>query len=57
MLTTQQFFVPGEFERVLGLPDTVTLAAIIPVGWPAGKFGPVSRPPAEAVVSWDRYGT
>ena len=56
VLTTQHFFVPGEFEKVLGLPPTVTLAAIIPVGWPAGKFGPVSRPPAPAVVSWDRYG-
>ena len=56
VLTTQHFFVPGEFERVLGLPATVTLAAIVPVGWPTGKFGPVSRPPAKAVVSWDRYG-
>ena len=55
VLTTQHFFVPGEFERVLGLPSTVTLAAIIPVGWPAGKFGPVSRPAPEAVVRWDRY--
>ena len=55
VLTTQHFFVPGEFERVLGLPSTVTLAAIIPVGWPAGKFGPVSRPAPETVVSWDRF--
>ena len=56
VLTTQHFFVPGEFERLLGLPSTVTLAAIIPVGWPMGKFGPVSRPAPQAVVSWDRYG-
>lgn len=56
VLTTQHFFVPGEFEAVLGLPSTATLAAIVPVGWPTGKFGPVSRPPAESVVSWDRYG-
>jgi nitroreductase len=57
VLTTQNFFVPGEFEKVLGLPSTVTLAAIIPVGWPTGKFGPVTRPSAESVVSWDRYQT
>jgi len=56
VLTTQQFFVPGQFEQVLGLPSTVTLAAIIPIGWPMGKFGPVSRPAPRAVVSWDRYG-
>jgi nitroreductase len=55
VLTTPHFFVPGSFERVLGIPKTVTLAAIIPVGYPLGKFGPVKRPPAEAVVSWDRY--
>ena len=57
VLTTQQFFLPGEFEKVLGLPSTVTLAAIIPVGWPTGKFGPTQRPDAKSVVSWDRYDT
>ena len=55
VLTTPNFFVPGRFEAVLGIPKTVTLAALIPVGYPMGKFGPVKRPPAEAVVSWDRY--
>jgi nitroreductase len=55
VLTTQHFLAPGEFERVLGLPATVTLAAIVPVGWPSGKFGPVARPAPETVVSWDRY--
>jgi nitroreductase len=55
VLTTPHFFVPGVFEQVLGIPKTVTLAAIIPVGFPVGKFGPVRRPPPEAVVSWDRY--
>ncbi len=55
VLTTPHFFVPGVFEAVLGLPKTVTLAAIIPVGYPVGKFGPVTRPAASEVVSWDRY--
>lgn len=55
VLTTQHFFVPGEFEAVVGLPSTVTLAAVIPVGYPKGKFGPVTRPDPRAVVSWDRY--
>lgn len=56
VLTTQHFFLPGEFEAVLGLPSSVTLAAVIPVGWPKGKFGAVTRPSPKAVVSWDRYG-
>jgi nitroreductase len=54
VLTTQHFFVPGEFERILGMPASSTLAAIIPVGWPTGKFGPVKRPNPADVVSWDR---
>ena len=56
VLTTPNFFVPGAFEKILGIPKHVTLAAIIPVGYPVGNFGPVKRPPATAVVSWDRYG-
>jgi nitroreductase len=55
VLTTPHFIVQGEFERILGIPKTVTLAAIVPVGYPVGKFGPVTRPAATAVVSWDRY--
>ncbi|HYC00636.1 MAG TPA: nitroreductase family protein [Candidatus Limnocylindrales bacterium] len=56
VLTTQHFFVPGQFEAVLGLPGSVTLAAIVPVGYPKGKFGPVRRPSPRDVISWDRYG-
>jgi nitroreductase len=55
VLTTQHFFVPGEFEAAIGLPSSVTLAAVIPVGYPKGKFGPVQRPDPRAVISWDRY--
>jgi nitroreductase len=55
VLTTPHFFVPGAFERVLGIPPSVTLAALVPVGYPLGKFGPVKRPPASAVVAWDRW--
>ncbi|MEE8311123.1 MAG: nitroreductase family protein [Candidatus Binatia bacterium] len=56
VLTTQHFFVPGQFEAVLGVPSTATLAAIVPVGFPSGKFGPTKRPEPASVVSWDRYG-
>jgi nitroreductase len=55
VLTTQHFFVPGAFEAVLGIPAHVTLAAIVPVGWPMGKFGTLSRPDARSVLSWDRF--
>jgi nitroreductase len=55
VLTTLHFFLPGEFERVIDLPSSATLAAIVPVGFPRGRFGPVSRPDARSVVSWDRW--
>lgn len=56
VLTTPHLFMPGAFEKILGIPSDFTLFAVIPVGYPEGKFGPVSRPQAEAVVHWDRYG-
>ena len=55
VLTTPQLFSPGAYEEILGLPSGVALTAVIPVGYPMGKFGPVTRPPATDVVSWDRW--
>ena len=55
VLTTQHFFVRGAFEAVLDIPPSATLAAVVPVGWPMGKFGPVQRPRPDAVVGWDRW--
>lgn len=53
VLTTPHLLTPGVFERILRLPKGVTIAAAIPVGWPKGKFGPVSRPAARDVIAWD----
>ena len=47
---------PGTYEQILGLPRDVLLAAVIPVGYPVGSFGPVTRPPVKSVASWDQYG-
>jgi len=43
-------------RRALGLPWNVTPCAVIPVGWPLGRYGPTTRLPIEDVVSIDRYG-
>lgn len=43
-------------RRALGLPWSVTPCAVIPVGWPQGRYGPTTRRPIEDVVSIDRYG-
>lgn len=43
-------------RRALGLPWTVSPCAVIPLGWPKGKYGPTRRRPVGDVVSLDRYG-
>ena len=43
-------------RRVLGLPWYVVPCAVVPIGWPRGKYGPTHRRPVEEVVSVDRYG-
>jgi nitroreductase len=43
-------------RRALGLPWNVNPCAVVPLGWPKGKYGPVTRRPVEQVVSLDRYG-
>jgi nitroreductase len=43
-------------RRALGLPWNIAPCAVIPLGWPLGKYGPTRRRPVEEVVSLDRYG-
>ncbi len=43
-------------RRILGCPWSVMPCAVIPLGWPRGRYGPTTRRPVEDVVSVDRYG-
>jgi len=43
-------------RRILGLPWSVTPCAVVPLGWPIGRYGPTTRKPVGDVVSLDRYG-
>ena len=54
-LTVWHLFLEEDFKRVLGLPRPVTPFALIPVGYPLGRFGPVRRRPAAEVIHWDRW--
>jgi nitroreductase len=40
---------------VLNLPDSMAAYALIPVGYPLGKFGPVTRKPLEEILRFDRW--
>ena len=44
-------------RRILGLPWNVTPCAVVPLGWPIGRYGPTRRRPVGEVVHVDRYGT
>ncbi len=41
--------------EALNVPANMELACVIPVGYPMGRFGPVTRRPAEEIVSWDQF--
>jgi nitroreductase len=43
-------------RRALGLPWNVTPCAVVPLGWPRGRYGPTTRRPAGDVIHVDRYG-
>ena len=42
-------------RAVLALPDNIEAFALIPVGYPMGNFGPVTRLPVEETLRWDRW--
>ncbi len=54
-ISTWHLLAEDDFKRVLNVPKRVTIYALIPVGWPIGRFGPVRRRPVADVVHWDRW--
>jgi nitroreductase len=55
-LTTRHLLFEEETEKALELPEGVHSYAIIPIGYPIGNFGPVSRGDLRDFVSLDRIG-
>ena len=55
-LTTRHLLHEKEAEAALGLPPGVHSYAILPIGYPMGKFGPVGRGPLAEIVYEDRWG-
>jgi len=55
-LTTMHRANEEKVKQLLGIPDQVETMALIPVGWPRGKFGTGERLPTEKVVYWDKWG-
>jgi len=55
-LTTLYLNFEKEVESALGLPPDVHSYALIPIGYPMGRFGPVRRAPLTEVVFENRWG-
>jgi nitroreductase len=55
--TTMHLAKEREVAELLGIPPTVTQAALFPVAYTIGTdFRPAARPPAETVTCWDEWG-
>jgi nitroreductase len=55
-LTTVGSLYEEDLKKVLGVPDDVHTYALLPIGYPLGKFGPVNRLPVEDVTCLDQWG-
>jgi len=56
-ITTIHRFRHDEMRRLLEIPPHVEIAAIIPMGYPAGRFGSGPRKPLSEVAFMDKWGS
>jgi nitroreductase len=54
-LTTLHKLHEEDVKRLLGIPEQVETVALIPIGHPAGKYGPTRRRPVEDVLHVERW--
>jgi nitroreductase len=57
LITTNHIRCEEEVKVLLGIPDDVSTYALMPIGYPENKFGPVKRRPVNEVAYSDRWGT
>ncbi len=56
VLTTLHIFFEDEVKEILGLPREIQTYALLPMGYPINKFGPLKRRPVSEVAFLDSYG-
>jgi nitroreductase len=56
VLTTLHAVFEDEFKAALDIPADVDTWALLPIGYPLDKFGPVKRKPVSEVAFLDRWG-
>jgi nitroreductase len=57
LITTNHTLLEEEVAAVLALTPEMRTYALMPIGYPRDKFGPLSRRPVAEVACADRYGT
>jgi nitroreductase len=56
--TTLHLFREAEAAAILGIPDSVTQVALLPVAWTLGtEFKPAHRPAPESIIHWNAWKT
>jgi nitroreductase len=56
VITTNHILYESEVRSILGLPDDVFTFAMMPLGFPLDRYGPLSRRPVSEVAFADRWG-
>ena len=56
-LTTLHQMFEGELRERFAIPEAYGVVAMIPIGYPSGRFGPVRRRPVREVTHLDRWGS
>jgi nitroreductase len=56
VLTTRHINYEKECDAAMGIPEGFHSYAILPIGYPMGRFGPVGRGPLADVVYLDGWG-
>lgn len=55
-LTTAHLLAEDAVKELLGIPEHVSTYALVPVGYPLGKWGEAKRKPLDEVSFHDRWG-
>jgi nitroreductase len=56
LITTNHILYEDDVRAILGLPDDVFSFALMPIGFPVGRYGPLARRPVSEVTFADRWG-
>jgi nitroreductase len=56
VITTNHILYENEVKAVLGIPDSVSTFALMPIGFPIRRYGPLTRKPVSEVTYADSWG-